>query len=333
MDRRSYNTLEGIKTSLQSLESFHSMLNERERIRDKEGSLNEFVVLGRYWLDEFGQTNIARGKTPKDLYPDLPDTIEYQKFLAYGASRTPNTEGGYIQWSIGAGSQAIAPNNIPCAICGQFWSIRNCHDVRPENQDVFFPVNGFIGESISDLIHDLKTRRDAEYRLLRGRAVIRNDKFISRSTGESGWLQLEQVGTEHIIENSDEILVNRTAYLHPLCHRNSFARSTETEFGILFSQAGFKSLDFQQIPNEYGSESYRGPWFMVRTEVGRIQIGWRKRVIDIDWSATGRDLLHLFGDSKNTKSPINIHAWNYSQAVDYLTRIRIEFEKTTLVPA
>ena len=54
---------------------------------------------------------------------------------------------------------------------------------------------------------------------------------------------------------------------------------------------------------------------------GDIKIGWRKRVISIDWSSTKRNLLHLFKDEDVTKEPYLVHAWGTDKAVDYLKRI------------
>jgi hypothetical protein len=57
-------------------------------------------------------------------------------------------------------------------------------------------------------------------------------------------------------------------------------------------------------------------------DFGRFKIGCRKRVIDIDWSATNRDFLALFDNINNTKGQTGIHAYGYDHAINFLTRVR-----------
>jgi hypothetical protein len=72
----------------------------------------------------------------------------------------------------------------------------------------------------------------------------------------------------------------------------------------------FPGCGHKKIPNEYSSDPNR-PWLNVFTPKGTIKIGWRKRVINIDWSETivvqgGNE---LFPDEDVTNSnllPINI---------------------------
>lgn len=90
----------------------------------------------------------------------------------------------------------------------------------------------------------------------------------------------------------------------------------------LFEIAGFSDIDFTNIPNEYCSRPHCCPdWFSVKTEFGVIKIGWRKRVINIDWSETEKDLETFFQDEV-TKGKYFIHAWEYAKALQYLTTLR-----------
>jgi hypothetical protein len=80
-----------------------------------------------------------------------------------------------------------------------------------------------------------------------------------------------------------------------------------------------------EIPNEYlgGLRDKFFPWFIVTTSKGRIKIGWRKRVIEIDWSdsiisATAED---LFADEDVTKDKKLIHAWGYEKAQEYIDKL------------
>ncbi|MFA6437153.1 MAG: hypothetical protein WC242_03245 [Candidatus Paceibacterota bacterium] len=72
----------------------------------------------------------------------------------------------------------------------------------------------------------------------------------------------------------------------------------------------------------------------METEFGTIKIGWRKRVININWSDVAKKLeergyenasqkiLALFESEDVTKDGSNIHAWGYEKAKGYLRQIR-----------
>ena len=73
------------------------------------------------------------------------------------------------------------------------------------------------------------------------------------------------------------------------------------------------------VKNEYGEQPHF-PWFKVTTQRGVIKIGWRRRVINIDWSESdikgqSRD---LFPNEDVTREDRYIHAWNYEKAKSYI---------------
>ncbi len=76
------------------------------------------------------------------------------------------------------------------------------------------------------------------------------------------------------------------------------------------------------IPNEYG-ENMDFPWFNVTTSKGVIKIGWRSRVINIDWSDSDikSKAEELFPEERVTKGDHYIHAWDYDKAKEYITKI------------
>ena len=81
----------------------------------------------------------------------------------------------------------------------------------------------------------------------------------------------------------------------------------------------------EEIPNGYCNRACcaHRPWFIVTTRVGRIKIGWRKRVIEIDWSDSTVELLaeELFPQQQVTKEGRSIHAWSLGDAKCYLNAI------------
>lgn len=81
----------------------------------------------------------------------------------------------------------------------------------------------------------------------------------------------------------------------------------------------------EEIPNGYCSNGCCAdkPWFIVTTKIGRIKIGWRKRVINIDWSDSENktEAKVLFPDEDVTKYDRDIHACSYEKAKEYLDKI------------
>lgn len=78
----------------------------------------------------------------------------------------------------------------------------------------------------------------------------------------------------------------------------------------------------KEIPNGYDS-TLLNPWFIVTTPKGTIQIGWRKRVIVINWEASDITTYaeDLFSEENVTKCDFLIHAWGYDKAKEYLQKL------------
>jgi hypothetical protein len=89
---------------------------------------------------------------------------------------------------------------------------------------------------------------------------------------------------------------------------------------VAFMEAGLGPIYIEQIPDEYSRRKWM-PWLMVTTPRGHFKVGWRKRVIELDWSKTN---IHTCGTSSLfekedvTKDERYIHAWSYAKLVEYL---------------
>lgn len=95
------------------------------------------------------------------------------------------------------------------------------------------------------------------------------------------------------------------------------------EVTSLFTLAGIPMLNMWELPNQYWPihENYakiraEKPWWLVKTNHGLIKIGWRKRVISIEWEDT--PLRVIVTEDDVTKEPTLVHAWNTEDAVKYL---------------
>ena len=111
----------------------------------------------------------------------------------------------------------------------------------------------------------------------------------------------------------------------------------EKKVAAIFLLAGIEVQRLYRIENCYwpNVEAYReirrdSPWWLVKTPTGLVKIGWRKRVIAIDWSDTGVSANVTEDDV--TKDLSSVHAWSYSRAVQYLAVLAAEFKKPTSQP-
>ena len=86
-----------------------------------------------------------------------------------------------------------------------------------------------------------------------------------------------------------------------------------------------KPIYVEEIPNGYCSQycCRHKPWFKVTSVVGHFVIGWRKSVINIDWSETRgtKSAAELFQNEPVTKGKKHIHAWSYEAAERYIVDI------------
>lgn len=104
------------------------------------------------------------------------------------------------------------------------------------------------------------------------------------------------------------------------------ANLTAAELTACFVKAGLGPIFVERIPNKYWGPadpmSLRHPWLLVTTRLGHFEIGWRKRVINIDWSRTtiGKRP-DLFLDQGVTVGDTYVHAYGYEKAGEYLARL------------
>ncbi len=121
----------------------------------------------------------------------------------------------------------------------------------------------------------------------------------------------------------------RREYEHRACAVLRHARKNREAFQELIEKAGFGMAYLRDVPNRYwrpeeqGVEPYCVPWFHVETVLGGFTLGWRKRVIEIDWSEMKVDLESMFAGEDVTKGAHHVHAWGYDKAREYLEKLRI----------
>lgn len=88
------------------------------------------------------------------------------------------------------------------------------------------------------------------------------------------------------------------------------------EFKAIFDVTQIPVLNSWILENEYNGDFY-SPWLLIETQYGMIEIGWRKRVIQIDWSHT--NVRKIISNDDVTKNETFIHAHSNAKAVEYLS--------------
>lgn len=98
----------------------------------------------------------------------------------------------------------------------------------------------------------------------------------------------------------------------------------------IVKRAEIPSNSMNMTSNRYwGSNDITGPWMLLKTPKGNIRIGWRKRVISIDWSALRVEVSLADLPDDVTKDETSIHAWGEDKAVEYLRIIYNSRSKRT----
>lgn len=108
---------------------------------------------------------------------------------------------------------------------------------------------------------------------------------------------------------------------------------TEEQAHAIFAAAGFHVWRVWELPNGYWPDcaTYddlrrESPWFLMRTRWGCIRIGWRKRVLSIDWEDVGIKINAITSDDV-TQGAHYVHAWTVPKAVEYLVKLLVELER------
>lgn len=85
----------------------------------------------------------------------------------------------------------------------------------------------------------------------------------------------------------------------------------------------------KEISNQYNNSdkgySKHFPWLEITTTKGIFTIGWRKRVIQIDWSQSIIDIeaKNIFSSEDVTMGDKYIHAWGIEKAQEYIDKLFI----------
>lgn len=321
-----YDTLNGIEAYLTDLAGINRLKAERtEAGYGRKERLNEFCVLGRWYLDTCGNfskmTHYCGSVVPVELFDERNPcpkvmTREQLRWLMTGDRSWSATSG----W-------ALPPEYAKCTECGMPWDLSNCHDFESWTDHDEEPLTEFVGRPFSEVKKIPRLTNvwphfpspdsviNVEYKLKEG------ERPHNMSDGRP-WHYVEK---DYIVSPGDSVSIQVVKFAHRKCRDMRRAREERTYFEEVFTKAGFPRVNLITIPNEYGPDDpdyTKPPWF--QAQVGQeppLKIGWRKRVINIDWEASKKNLLNLFDSEDVTKGPDYIHAWTTEKAAEYLAKI------------
>ncbi len=345
ISRNWYDNKCNIESVINSLSRLNALVYQRHIAGYHHGErMNEFYILGRYFLDSCGNCGRIEGFIPKEHLPSIPDVLtrdEFRKLMK-------NHFGDNVSIRIPM-TNNLPEDRLVCPVCKKGWDINNCHDTFVEHSCDDVSLKDFVGKTFAEVREHFRQQKEF-LGSIQPESELRNDRYIDLSLkypnpksdweknvlkNERGWIDFKEEGLDdrYIVQDGDETCVNFWHYFHKSCHRKSLNQKMRASFRETFKKAGFKGFKMAPIKNRYCSCEHCAPWYRISTEFGNFKIGWRKRVINIDWSQVMQKLtsegkwpkdglLPLFSKEDVTKDTDHIHAWGYEPAQDYLTRIR-----------
>ena len=111
---------------------------------------------------------------------------------------------------------------------------------------------------------------------------------------------------------------------HKGCQELYIVDHERKEFTEILDRSEIPYTEMIAIPNQYYPDpTWYGPWFMVETPKGRIKIGWRKRVISIDWSTSELEApgSAVVEEERVTHWERGVHAYGADKAVEALRKL------------
>ena len=257
-----FDTREGIEKSVSTLTGFNLVLAERRnwRTEHREGGLQEWVVYGRFVLDTFGQCMTITEGVPGEHTGPVGGRGEIAARLR--AMAQANYERDKQEW-------------------GENTSMESSDRELMEFADQISPTdegNRRIPQVASvDEARLFSSRWSMTFKVI-------PDAHAQCPQCLRGWTirDLHDVAS-HLEEGVP---------MHGTC---STLKHYQSGFEQLqrIAHAVWPDAKLTMIPNEYDGRTsteydFRPPWALIASPYGPIRIGWRRRVIHIDWEDAPR---------------------------------------------
>lgn len=317
-----YDSRSGIEASLSDYKALMLLSRARHAAGyDRRERLKEWFVLGRFHLDSCGNFGILS----EGARPAAPNVI---------CSDDPMSRSWFSRWS--ASFLRMPEADIVCPRCRRGWDIQTCTDFIIADVSYVLDLTPHIGQTLGyvnnllQYVNNLLQGENIKAQRIGSERSLQNDRYIDMTPdpkwpdlpiNSTGWIAPPD-GLEHVIEAGDKAHIAAVSWEHKECHKKTITNEVRVQFVKVFTAAGFGFVEPRQIQNEYCRCEYCAPWFAVSTQHGIIKVGWRKRVINLDYSGLKVDVPdELFKLEDCTKWHGGIHAWGYDKLTEYLTAI------------
>jgi|SRR5208337_5029292 len=135
---------------------------------------------------------------------------------------------------------------------------------------------------------------------------------VDRPLNDNDSMAMDKIGDE-----IEAAIMGETMRLDP---KEQESKKEERE--KLLACFGDAAIRVKELPNGYCRQwcCTQHPWYAVTTKKGDITLGWRKRVISIEWEPSVAGVSEsLFLGENSTKYDRLIHAWGYEKAQEYIS--------------
>lgn len=167
------------------------------------------------------------------------------------------------------------------------------------------------------------TQEDLEYETIHTHAVLTHYGWVGLKVLAAFPNELTQDDNRVVRKSAEDIIAQLNYSLMVASPNHKEDRALERK--QLLMCFGKEMIYAKELPNGYCNQwcCKDKPWFNVTTKRGDIVIGWRKRVIQIDWSHSEikAPAAALFPAEDTSKGPQWIHAWSYEKADAYITTL------------
>jgi len=322
-----YDTASGIRSYLRDgLEGLNRLASDRSAdYRKTERRLNEFCILGRWYLDTCGNCGLMVDRIPAELYRvNKYDENSRMPEVLTGDELGIFMRGESYGWTSGP---PFPTHYSKCSLCEESWALENAHDFHHTIRHDEFPLEDFVGKPLAEV--RTAPHLQGVHQHYVNRETVRNPAKPPDEGRKSPW---HYVDKDYIVKSGDVVSIQISVYTHTDCYRRKVAKEQRVVMKEAFAKAGYPDVSLITIPNEYWpgnikNEAWVPPWYMAQVGDGPVlKVGWRKRVMVIDWSAAGKKLQHLFESENVTKEEHLIHAYTYEKAAEYLAKVLPEIQ-------
>lgn len=320
-----YDTVAGITKLIKTYEEFRELVYSRSRAslhkEHPKNDMHTFVVLGKWHLNERGNTQRAKYHLSWSMMLDVPKVASVEDFNAWaltkGVDLTKIRDLNLNTWMAGVIDKLVPPQCV-CEECRVGWTMENAEDLEVDRH--FTDVDGseFVGKTLEEVEVYLNSL-PGDHHTLGDRPALRNDRYIDltplahmpttpRNFKGEFWSAGLRIDMSYVVQEGDVLQVEIIKFRHKLCSHYLGVRKEEAFFRELLVEAGVEVETLIAIPNEHMPSvppNPNQPWFLLNrvVKVGYLYQGW-----EINWSPTGKDLSALFEGEDVKKGPTFIWA-------------------------